>query len=763
MKNIFYILGVLIPGMMLQAVVIVGYDPEVHDRFESGYPTAPVENASENFIGKGYDWSGVGWSVNDTRRNVAFLSPRHYLMARHFMLANGSNVRILGANGVVDERTQQARKALGLGALVPINEEGDTMEDLAIGWLSSPFSAAEMPVRYGVLDLNPSSTSSNTGPYVGLPLLMMGRGNTNPVTSPRIGETPITQATASGTQHDLRTSRDVVQLQGGDSGSPSFSPWTNPNGGQELTLLGNHAAISSTQNIDNFIGSHQVMNALNAEMRPDGFALRVVGNPGHTWTGEDNSNINRNRNWGIGGNPNATGGTSDRYVQFNGDSANIRNISVNANYNLRGLYFLPATAGGFTFSNTNTLTLGRGGITNYDDHAQVFSAPLRLGADQHWMPGPGGLVIQNLDTNGFLLELHDPGTLTINGTVSGSGHLAVSRGLLQLAGNSTYTGETWVHHGTLRVDGDISSSPNVRLGSGGVLTGNGRVANLRGDGRVEKTDGILTAQTLHTEDGMDFSFTFGGEAFADNAALRLTAAVPFSASFSTNTAIDIILDVESLADGQVYHGGFFTDASDDFLTTLGNANLTVYMPDPNGSGFLPLNADWDVTVGTESLGHDFGNGLVQGRVLRLELHAVTGDGETYDDWADAVFPQGTPEEDKEPFAAPNDVGLINLLSYFHRLDPLDPDMSQRPQTVADDADFVIRFRRNTHADDLSFEVQFSGDLQQWGPSGLVAHVIDPDPDGDGNSQLLEARLPYDQAPANTFLRIFVSYAQEETP
>ncbi len=758
MKNIFYTVGCLFPAIMLQAVVIVGYDPEVHDRFESGYPNAPVENASINFIGKGHDWSGVGWSVNDPRRNLGFISPRHYIMARHFMLANGSNVRILRPDGSVTEGTQQARKALGLGALVIINDEGDTMEDLAIGRLSSPFSASDMPVRYGVLDLNPSSTSSNAGAYVGLPLLMVGRGNTNPVTSPRIGATPVTQATASGTVHEFRTGRSEVQLESGDSGSPSFVPWTNPNGGEELVLLGNHAAISSTQNVDNFIGSHQVMNALNEEMRPHGFALRIVGNPGHTWTGQESANINLNRNWGIGGNPNATGGTSDRYVQFDGDAATTRNISVNVNYNLRGLYFLPSIAEGFAFSGSNVLTLGRGGLTNYDNHVQTFSAPLRLGADQIWMPGPGGLVIQNLDTNGFLLEQHGTGALTINGTISGGGHLAVSRGLMQLVGTSTYTGETWVHHGTLQVHGDISSSPNVRLGAGGVLTGTGRVADVRGAGRVEKTGGVLRAQTLHPQEGMDFSFTFGGEAFAENAALRLGDAVPFSASFSGNNAIEVFLDVESIADGQVYHGGFFTDASDDFSTILDNANLTVYMPDPNGSGWIPLDADWVVTLGTETLAHDFGNGLIEGRVMRLELHDVTEDAGAYEDWVADVFPPGTPEADTEPFAAPNTAGLINLLSYFHRLDPLDPDMSKRPQIVADDEDFVIRFRRNPLAGDLDFEVQISEDLLTWGPSGLVAQVVDPDPDGDGNSQLLEARLPFAQAPPVTFLRVFVMFA-----
>jgi hypothetical protein len=312
-------------------------------------------------------------------------------------------------------------------------------------------------------------------------VLLYGRGP-NGTNSPRIGATAINGVSVSGNNSFFTTPRTSVQLEVGDSGSPAFHAWTNPNGQTELTLLGNHAAINPTSNFINFLGTHQVMDALNAAMNPQGFALRVTGNSSNTWTGTNNTNINRNGNWGVTFLPDLTGITSDRYVTFNGSSSASKNVTVNTNYNLRGLFFLStnSTNQGFTFNGNNTLTIGRGGITNYDSSRQTFHAPLALGRPQYWDGGAGGITIQTLNTNGHLLEITGTGVNRITGTVSGNGSLAVSGGILELTAANLYSGRTWVHAGgELRTDNDSGSATGtseVEVSPGGTLSGTGHLS-----------------------------------------------------------------------------------------------------------------------------------------------------------------------------------------------------------------------------------------------------------------------------------------------
>jgi hypothetical protein len=51
----------LLTGWACYALIVQDHDPAVNDRFASGYPDAPVLNTSAKFLGKGLDFSGVGW------------------------------------------------------------------------------------------------------------------------------------------------------------------------------------------------------------------------------------------------------------------------------------------------------------------------------------------------------------------------------------------------------------------------------------------------------------------------------------------------------------------------------------------------------------------------------------------------------------------------------------------------------------------------------------------------------------------------------
>jgi len=456
------------------AIQITSYTSEANDRFTSGFPTAPVANTNPAFVGAGLDWAGVGWASNDATKGFAFVSPSHYLVAKHY---NGApNIRIF-ADGSVRTFAQASVEDTGYGYVPP----EQTVGDLSLGTLALPVPAGIGLPRYAVLDLNNSSTSNTPSAYNGLNLLIYGRGP-NSSSSPRVGTASINSVTASGVNHHFTTNRNDVQLEGGDSGSPAVHRWTNPAGVQEITLLGNHAAISSTSNIINFTGTHQVMGALNGLMNDDGFALRVVGNPTNTWVGVSSTSIGSLAAWGLGGPGPPASPPSDRYVSFDGSTAGSgRVVTVDSDFNLRGLYFLPTPSAGdgFTFEGGNLLTVGRGGITNYDNSRQLIQSALALGTPQVWNGGVGGITVTaGIATNGNLLEVSTVGDTRIEGGITGSGALALAHGVLELEGPSGYSGATWVHGGKLIINnttGSATGSGMVRVAPGAVFAGDGRI------------------------------------------------------------------------------------------------------------------------------------------------------------------------------------------------------------------------------------------------------------------------------------------------
>jgi len=611
-----------------RAMQITLYDSTTNDRFASGYASAPVPNSDPNFIGAGLDFSGVAWRDAKPRKSFAFVSPQHYLVARHF--GGADTLTAFDQSQSLSSRSQSSVENTNYGEI--LDESG--IGDLSLGTLKTPF---EQVARYPVLDLNDGSTSNSPGDYLGLSLLVYGHGGNGSLRSPRVGASSISSVTVSGQRHRFLSPSADIQLETNDSGSPAFSEWRNPDGTDELAVVGNHAAVTPTYNLHNFLGTSEVMESLNAFMNDDGRALRVVGNPSATWSGADNNDIRSDRAWGFGGPPNRTGRTSDDYVEFDPASASTFSIDVGGDYNLRGIYFLSSgtNPGAFSISGASALSLGRGGITNYDDDTQVFAAPLRLAHSQFWDAGPGGLSVENLDTNGFFLEIRALGGASVSGTISGSGGIALAAGELSLSGSSSYGGRTWAHAGRLRVDGDITSSQELLLGTAATVTGTGRLPAVSGAGIVSPGDspGILTAASVEAIDGLDFDFEFTGTgepAFADatasvNDLLRLTGAAPFPTAMTMTNRIRVFLNVDALLDGQVFEGGFFTDQPTDFLGSIDDAGFEIYVPDANGGitfegrAYALYSGASTLTATTEPQDADFGAGTVSGRILRLSV------------------------------------------------------------------------------------------------------------------------------------------------
>lgn len=447
-------------------ISIVGYDPVVNDRFSGGFPPAPVENQDAAFVGLPYDLSGVGWSASDPTKGFGFLSPLHYLVASHY--GGAAAISLVGADGAVVTATQQAVVPTGLG----FSTSGG---DISVGRLTAPLTGSAALPRYAVLDLGATSTTDSLSAYAGRPLLVYGRGDYgSPVGSPRVVEATIFTASdtsyASPNTGYMLTRNTTFTLEMGDSGSPLFVRLTNADGQPGLAIIGSHSAVDVTNgiNVHNFLGRHDVIDALNGIMTADGLALRVTGTTRGTWVGGGNTSLGSRQAWGLSPPAQAP---SDAYVLFDAATASGRTVTVDAARTLRGISFrsTAATGDGFLFSGPATLTVGRGGITNYDGDRQAIGVSLQLGDHQYWDVGPGGVTVGGIATGGRLLEIAGSGTAIVTGAITGSGAVSVSGpGVVLLQAAGSYTGATRVFGGTLALGAGagIAASPLVMLEAG---------------------------------------------------------------------------------------------------------------------------------------------------------------------------------------------------------------------------------------------------------------------------------------------------------
>lgn len=641
---IYLILPILLVSMgAVQGLQVTNYTSTANDRFISGFATNPIANTSTNFVGAGYDWTGVAWSsathAASSFKGLGMLSPQHFLTAQHYEYTNNSErttgVRLIGENDVVVSQPVASVTNLGYGVIIP--NYGNTNFDLALGRLSNQITQPDNMFRMGVLDLYATSTSSNVVVYNNLPVLVYGRGSASN-SSPRVGEAVVALSTnlnGNPQQTTILVNKSSVQLEVGDSGSPLMHGWTNANGGKELAVIGLNSAVNADWNFMSLLAVPGAMANANASMTQDGFALRVVGNSSSSWLGGSGSStqriqLNRGGNWSGGTVPN------DLYVRFQGDQTSFRDITVNSATSLRGLYFTStgSQTNGFTFSGASALTVGRGGMVNYDIARQTFVANLLLGDHQYWDGGVGGITISNLNSNGKLLEVTGAGTNRLTGNMSGSGGLAVSGGKMEVTGTNSYTGRTWVHGGQLSVNGRIDTSAGVSVGTYGSLAGSGRVAAISGSGSIDpgNSPGILTAPSVDPTGGLDFNFEFTGlnPVYSDalnsvNDLLRLTAATPFTASLGSINAVNIYFSFASLNPGSLYTGGFFTDQVGDFLATIDQAAFNYYVL-ATGTGTVTYNGinyvaytGYDIEITTVEQTANFAGGTVNGRVTQFEV------------------------------------------------------------------------------------------------------------------------------------------------
>lgn len=254
----------------LDAVEIRNYQPSRHDRFV-GFPSDLTPNPT--FYLKDEDWSGFGWSVQDTRKHFTLISRKHFVGARHFRPAVGQQVRFLNRDGMVKTYTVESRHDV-------LNDEDPAVpSDVFVGELVETVSDSDRISIVPVLNLDAEAD------YVGEDLIVSGRGS-------RAGEATIATIEDIGGEPGsiLNETRglsfiytepgfggDAGRLVDGDSGGPSA---VLTSGG--FALVGTHSAVSEFSlfvtttytNYDTFVPHY--LARIDAILEEDGYQVTRV-------------------------------------------------------------------------------------------------------------------------------------------------------------------------------------------------------------------------------------------------------------------------------------------------------------------------------------------------------------------------------------------------------------------------------------------------------------------------------------------------------
>ncbi len=152
------------------------------------------------------------------------------------------------------------------------------------------------------------------------------------------------------------------------------------------------------------------------------------------------------------------------------DAGQITDTTGTANYDLAS----GGALGGGVSVNTLRYTGAADALSNN------FSANGLLNAGSGTLDVVGGVTVgdsRNLVVTATSASLRVSGAVANN--AGGSSSVTKSgSGIVLFSGESTYTGNTWVAEGELRVDGNIAASAQTFVASGAILSGSGTVGNL---------------------------------------------------------------------------------------------------------------------------------------------------------------------------------------------------------------------------------------------------------------------------------------------
>jgi autotransporter-associated beta strand protein len=610
----------------LHAINIENYSPAKNNLFASGFLSDdPIRNANPQFVGAGYDWSAIGWITDAQSGRVtsfSLITPLHTLSATH------NPITVLGSN---------ARMVNSDGEVLDINLRGTSNSpvnggDLNFAPLSRAVTSSEGIVPLRVLDISTSN-------YVGQNVFVVGSDEQSAGTQVATSRVQTASSALAGLATTSQSSSLSFQgWEGGDSGSPALIPYEG-----KLTMAGTAwyaAGISSL-----LPGTtYNPVNQINSYLFWTGYALKwtIYDNPAdaantaNVWTGNGGSGaIGDAANWQY------SSSISNRPVVFDSSSSAQAAVQLPTNASLRGILFRnSAGSDGFSFSGTGTLTLGATGIRNEASGTQIFDVPIQLGGSQNWEAENGNLEFNGrINTAGYLLAIGGARDTTIRGVISGSGGLAKDgAGTLTLTAANTYTGPTFLHDGTLRLEGS-GNLPSTALmfiaGNPAVLDLNGRNQTL---GEVSSSFGgkgriLLGGATLTVNASGDGSTSYLGSIEGAGSVIKSGAGVwtlsgtnSYSGATRLNAGVLRLASTEALPfqSNLIFNGGVLELGSEDFTRALGTGAGQVQFT--GFGGFSAHGGTRIVNLGGNGATVTWGNGGFVPTNTAFRLSSTTSNG-----------------------------------------------------------------------------------------------------------------------------------------
>ncbi|MES2307294.1 MAG: autotransporter-associated beta strand repeat-containing protein [Verrucomicrobiota bacterium] len=578
--------------------------------------STPVSNSNPNFVGKGYDWSATGWiDLGDTYRlhGLSLISPLQYWTAAHNAPASGLTANFFNGTSIVQATTKNSYISEG------------SVTDIYVGGFSSALSNSSGVHVSRILDI-----SSNN--YVGQSAMVMGSQpkSTDPdheQKGQQIATAHIYSASTAAVGVRTSGAETWSEAESGDSGSPFYITYKG-----ELTLAGSwwYSGGGGSPLWNGSATAADPSIRVNAQLATTGYALRYViydvptdtANTANVWSGgAGNGNISAGNNWSKGLIE------VNKPVVFDSSAANGQmTITMDAAESVRGIEFRDNSDGvGFTINGSNTLSIDRTGITNDDHDAQTINANIKLLGSQNWTANNGAMVVNgNVDNNGFLLSVIGAKDTTLSGVVSGSGGLAKDdAGMLHVTATNTYTGTTFIHDGTVKLEGSGRLGTGIldflAPNSGAILDLNGTTtqsfkdirSEYGGTGRILFNGGTLTLQTGYTG-SISYAGSFEGSGTSKLIVTGLGGTQSlsgnnhdFTGSVEIQSGILRFLSASSWFDqanikmnaggGSSAVGGLIELGYADFTATLGTGAGQVDLS--GGGGFSAYGGNWAVNIG----------------------------------------------------------------------------------------------------------------------------------------------------------------------
>jgi hypothetical protein len=240
------------------------YSAASHDRF-IGFPATPTHNP--NFIYTGSRYTGLGWIKEESGKQVALVSPRHVVFAKHYGLGVGTTIRFLTMSNVIKESI--------ISNVQVVADPDGSDSDVILATLQTPLLAADGISFFSYY--NPNSLES----YQGQSIVVFGfaaKAGSGTMDSVLIdvdasaaGLGTITvmlfkYLVSSGSNND-------AYLVVGDSGSPTFTEVNS-----QAALVGTHSAVGADVPLTTRFQYDSLIDPLvpnlNALMEPLGYHMK---------------------------------------------------------------------------------------------------------------------------------------------------------------------------------------------------------------------------------------------------------------------------------------------------------------------------------------------------------------------------------------------------------------------------------------------------------------------------------------------------------